>query len=393
MQRSDRRRGLFVLAAIALAAGCTSVDKGSGAAQTPVRIGVPLTLSGPVKSYGEDNRKGLALALEHINAAGGINGRKVELDIKDDGGEGTLALDQVRTFTRDTTVLAIVGATRTNVAQEIAKFTPAQGVPFISVGSTGVWQGDFPAGVYRSTRTDKQLVGPLLRFAHDSLGVRKIALISATDDAWSASLIPLYDAEAARLGISISVVVSENKGELDASAKLQRVVADRPDAVVINLPAPLALPIANRLTKLGLAKQLLLGTAAFSTPATWQLADSGVLSRVVLAENYYPSSLRPATRAFADAYRKKYHEEAPPYAAYAYDGLRLLASACARLKPACARAGLMNEFGRTQGYEGVLGTLSYSGSGDAVKPIYVLRIEGRGYRLAAQLGGNAPPTP
>lgn len=380
---------LFTTACLAaFAIACTGKSRTNEPPK--IRIGAPLTLSGPVKPYGEDNRRGLELAAAEINSRGGINGRQLDMQFVDDAGEGTLAVNQVRGFAADSTVLAIVGGTRTNVAQEIAKLTPASKIAFVSVGSTGVWQGEFPEGVYRSTRTDKSLVRPLLSFARDSLKAKRIAIVSASDDAWSASLTPIYTSESADLGMSLVAAVSENKGELDASAKLQRVVASRPDVVVINLPATLALPIANRLSKLGLANVLFLGTAAFSTPATWKLSDSTVLDRVVLAEQYFPASPRAATVAFAKAYRAKYGEDAPPYAAYAYDGLQLLAAACGRL-PSCTRETLMAEIGRTTDFNGVLGQLTYRGPGDAVKPIYVLRIRSGSYRLAMEVVGAGAP--
>ncbi len=370
--------------------GAACVGEKRTAEASAIRIGAPLTLSGPVQPYGEDNRRGLELAAEEINARGGINGRRLDMQYVDDAGDGSLAVSKVRGFAADTAVLAIVGGTRTNVAQEIAKLTPASRIAFVSVGSTGVWQGEFPEGVYRSTRTDKSLVRPLLSFARDSLKAKRVAIVSASDDAWSASLTPVYSSESADLGMEIVASVSENKGELDASAKLQRVVASRPDVVVINLPATLALPIANRLSKLGLSQVPFLGTAAFSTPATWKLSDSTVLDRVVLAEQYYPASPRAATVAFVKAYRAKYGEDAPPYAAYAYDGLQLLAAACGRL-PVCTRETLMAEMGRSTDLDGVLGKLTYRGPGDAVKPIYLLRIRGGSYQLAMEVVGAGAP--
>ena len=124
-----------------------------------------------------------------------------------------------------------------------------------------------------------------------------------------------------------------------------------------------------------------MGTAGFTNPSTWKLAGPGVLDGTILADNFYPDSPKRAVHEFVDRYRQRFGGDPPAYAAYAYDGIMLLANACSAVADPCDRKAIRDALATTHNYEGVLGTLTYNGSGDAIKTPIILEIRNGKYAL------------
>ena len=118
-----------------LAAGVAGLTFGSAAhAQQTVKIGSVLSVTGPASFLGEPEDKTLRMYVEKINAAGGINGKKVELIIYDDGGDANKARTFATRLIEDDKVVAMAGGSTTGTTMAmIPVFEEAQ-VPFISFG-------------------------------------------------------------------------------------------------------------------------------------------------------------------------------------------------------------------------------------------------------------------
>lgn len=373
--------GALALAAAATAAGCA--DRGGGGdTPEPVRFGVIVSVTGAAAPYGNDNVKGLRLAQEYVNQRGGVGGRPVELVIEDDAGEPAQAVALARRFAGDPRVSGILGPTRTGTAVAAARVLPSLKVPMMAVGATGDWRsaaGEFNEWTFRSTRVDTYLIRPLLETARDSLGVRTVAILSTADDDWARSTLPVYRQTLRELGMRLVAEESQMTGDADRSAQLTRIRAAAPDALVINTLASDAPTIADQARRMGIGARFL-GTAGFTTPQTWALAGPGVLEGTLVADNYHAASTRPIVVEFVRRYRARYRADPPPYAAYAFDGLLLMAEAAGRAQDPADRRQVRDALGAIRDFEAVLGRVTYPGRGDAMKPAVILQIRGNGYR-------------
>ena len=106
------------------------------AANEPIRVGVFLDLSGPSSSFGQSTLNGIEMAADQINNAGGINGRRVELLLKDDRGEPTEAVTVVTELILEKKVHALLGevaSSRSLAAAPVAQYSK---VPMISPAAT-----------------------------------------------------------------------------------------------------------------------------------------------------------------------------------------------------------------------------------------------------------------
>jgi branched-chain amino acid transport system substrate-binding protein len=253
----------------------------------------------------------------------------------------------------------------------------------MSVGSTGDWKNaageDFNKWMFRSTRVDTYLVRPLLTMARDRFGVKRVAAIYTANDDWAVSVMRLYETVLTQLGIQLVAKESQMSGDTDRSPQLIKIKAANPDAFIVNTLSSDAPTIADQARRLGIRARFL-GTAGFSSPNTWSLAKPGTLDGTLVAENYYSTSPRPIVKAFTEQYKAKFGAEAPPYAAYAYDGLRILARAV-RNAGSRDRGAIRDAIGSLTHFDGVLGDLTYHYKGDAEKLPVILEIHGGKYAL------------
>src|SRR3972149_8933238 len=96
-------------------------------AQEPIRIGVPLALTGPLAVNGEDNRKGTFLYLEEIGFQ--VGGRKIEIIVEDTEGKPDVAITKVRKLVERDRVHALIGIVKSAAAYAVREYVPNQGVP------------------------------------------------------------------------------------------------------------------------------------------------------------------------------------------------------------------------------------------------------------------------
>jgi len=344
-----------------------------------IHLGVILSLTGAAAPYGQDNLHGLQLALKLVNAQGGVHGKKVTLDVQDTAGDPAQAISIAKRFAADSSVVALLGPTRTGDTLAVAKILPQLSIPMMSVGSTGDWRssaGEFNEWTFRSTRVDTYLVPALLQAARDRLKIKRLAVIYTSNDDWSVSVLKVYQQAAAKLGLQIVDIESQTAGDPDRSAQLTKIKNSNPDALIINTLSTDAPSIAFEARRLGIRSRFL-GTAGFASPETWKLAPPGTLDGTWVADNYYPDSPRPAVRSFVDQYRTTFGGEPSAYAAYAYDGLRLVADACRRAADPFNRRMVRDALGSTRDFDGVLGSLTYHDKGDSDKIPFILEIRGQ----------------
>ncbi len=102
---------------------------GAGSAQETVPIGVITSITGRYAEFGEQHQAGFAVALEEINANGGINGQPVELVLRDDTSDVNAALSSAESLTREVSI--VLGAYSSSITNPLAQFFARQGFPFL----------------------------------------------------------------------------------------------------------------------------------------------------------------------------------------------------------------------------------------------------------------------
>ena len=120
-----------ISALVAALVACAVAGAQPGVSDTEIKFGTSLVLSGPSKSLGEEMRAGMDAYFKHVNAAGGVNGRRLKLDVLDDGYEPDRAAANTAQLIKSDNVFALIGYVGTPTTNAAMPVLTAAGVPLI----------------------------------------------------------------------------------------------------------------------------------------------------------------------------------------------------------------------------------------------------------------------
>ncbi|TAK36413.1 MAG: ABC transporter substrate-binding protein [Chloroflexota bacterium] len=147
------------------------------AAKEPLKIGAILTTSGPIGPTGSKQLDGVQVAVDEINAAGGILGRQVQLVLRDDAGDPTKALTAAQELVEKNGVSVIIGATLGGTSGAIMPYLTEQKVVLIGTGSSAPNDPKKYPYTFLGTQVPSQQAAALVRYAVDVMKVRKLGVI------------------------------------------------------------------------------------------------------------------------------------------------------------------------------------------------------------------------
>ena len=170
--------------AVALAA---AVALGSALAAQPIKIGVAEALSGPAAQYGVSIRNGFEMAVDEINAAGGVNGSKIELVVEDEQGKKDEAINAFKKLIFQDKTLMLFGPTLSNSAS--AADPIAQASKIVVFGTSNTADGITTIGdhVFRNSVTEGDVLPVTIKVAAKVAKIRKVAVLYGNDDVFTKS--------------------------------------------------------------------------------------------------------------------------------------------------------------------------------------------------------------
>ena len=164
-----------------------------------LKIGLQAPMTGDNAQYGEVMRKGVALAIDEINAAGGVNGLQLELVVGDDKATPAEAVSVVQRMVTGDKVAAVIGGF--NSSPTLAAMAVTQGaktVHFTMGASPSLTSAGDPY-MFRAILTDAPMTADLVGYAVNDLGLKKIAVIKENTD-YGVSLADLFQQQVEALG-------------------------------------------------------------------------------------------------------------------------------------------------------------------------------------------------
>ncbi|HEX8392370.1 MAG TPA: ABC transporter substrate-binding protein [Longimicrobium sp.] len=388
------RRTRFAVAALLACGACAHVRENPGGT---IRIGALYNRAGSQASLGIPSLQGAQLAVEEINARGGVLGRRLEL-IAPEGASDTAALRvAAERLVRVDGVTAVFGLNDTDLVLAAAPPVLAAGRAFVTSGATSPrLPGQVPGPLYLACFGDNTQAAAGAEFAFDTLRARKAALLYDAGMDYTVLLGRYFGARFTELGGRVTVSLSYASGAADLAAVIARLNAqqDAPDLLYVAAGPDEVGGIVAQLRAAGFA-QPVMGGDAYDTPLLVQQAgpsaDGVYFTTHALFDAETPT---PRAAAFVAAYRARYGR-APEsaFAGLGYDAARLMADVITRAgsdDPAAFDRALQ----QTRGFAGVTGTISYdAGSHLPRKSVTVVRIAGGRRTQAAEITPRAVPAP
>jgi len=363
---------LAIAAAVALAA-CGKKEEAPApkaepakAAEAPaevIKIGHVGPLTGGIAHLGKDNENGARLAVEEINAAGGLKvgdkTYKFELvaeDDKADPKEGTLAAQKIV----DSGAVAVVGHLNSGTTIPASKIYADASVAQISPSATNpkyTEQGFKTA--YRVVANDNQQGSVLANYAAETLKAKTIAII---DDrtAYGQGLADVVEKVAKEKGLKVVGREFTNDKATDFNAILTKIRGAKPDVVMYGGMDATAGPMAKQMKQLGIKSTFLAGDGVCSPEFIKLAGDAAGILHCSMAGEAVEKMAKGAD--FVAKYKAKFNQDVQIYSPYAYDAVYVVADAIKRAGKA-DRASITAAMPAAN-YEGVTGTIAFDEKGD-----------------------------
>jgi branched-chain amino acid transport system substrate-binding protein len=365
------RTGLLavVVAGMALA-GCSKPAGEGGAAAGTIRIGEFASLTGKEAAFGQSSHKGTALAIDELNAAGGLLGKQIELITEDNrstpGESVTIAK---KLITRDK-VVALLGEVASGRSLEAAPIAQASQIPMVSPSSTNPKVTEIGDYIFRVCFIDPFQGKLLASFASSTLKARNVAILSDVSAPYSVGLAQYFREPFEAAG---GKIVSEQKysgGDKDFSAQLTAIKAAKPDAIIVPGYYNEAGLIVRQARQLGI-KVPLFGGDGWEAPELLQLAGAEALQGTYYSTHFSSESTEPLAQKFVAAYKAKYNETPDAMAALGYDSAMVLADA---IKRANTTEGpkVREALAATSNFPGATGATTLNEKRDATKPAVII---------------------
>lgn len=358
-------RAACLLAAAALCIACAA------AGGEPVKIGFFMSITGRDASFGEASLDGARLAVEGLNAAGGVLGRPVELVVEDDRSlAGESATAAKRLISRDH-VVALVGECSSARTLEAASVAQASGVPLVSPAATSPRVTQVGDEIFRVCFIDPFQGRVIATFARRGLGLGRAALLVDSGAPYSVGLAEYFSKTFVALGGEVVASQSYMGSETDFRAQLTAIRAARPDALFLPGYYVAAGLVARQARELGL-KATLLGGDGFEAPQLLEIGGDA-LEGTYYSTHFAVENTGRASRGFVEAFRRKYGSDPNGLAALTYDSVRLVADAVRRAG-STDRSAVRVALSRTRDFAGVTGATTINAQRDADKDAAIITV-------------------
>lgn len=344
----------------------------AGAQNDPIKIGEFTSLTGKEAAFGHSSHRGTVLAVEEINAAGGVLGRPLELVTADDQSKPGESATAVKKLIARDKVVAVLGEVSSFRSLEAAAVCQAQKIPMIVPSATNpriTETGDY---IFRVCYTDSFQGAALAKFALRTLEARRVAVLISVSNAFSVGLTKYFKD---RFGPDGGEVVAEqkyNEGDRDFRAQLTAIKAARPDAIFASGYYTEAALICLQAKQLGLNVPVF-GGDGWASPALIELGGKAV-EGAYYSNNYDTDAPAPEVQDFVRHYRARWDGEMPDgMTAFGHDSVLVLADAIRRAgstEPDKIRAALA----ATKDVPGATGRTTINAQRNADKAIVILTV-------------------
>jgi branched-chain amino acid transport system substrate-binding protein len=316
-------------------AGCSGAPKSSGSDSKTIKVGVNLELSGGVASYGESLENGIDIAVDEINKAGGVKGKKLEIIKVDNKSEAAEATNGAIKLTSQDKVTAIIGAATSGdtVAQaQIANdtktilLTPSGTSPNVTVGDNGKLN-EF---VFRTSYIDPFQGIVAGNFAAKELNVKNAAIFADSASDYAKGLAAAFKETYEKAGGKVVAEEAYVAKDTDFRATLTRIKAKNPEFIFIPGYYEEVGLIVKQARELGITAPLM-GADGWDSPKLVQLAGADALNNTFITNHYTSEDPDKNIQKFVTTYKEKFNGESPnAFNALGYDTVYLLADAIER---------------------------------------------------------------
>jgi branched-chain amino acid transport system substrate-binding protein len=357
------------------------------AAQESIKIGVIQPLTGSVAYNGQAFVAGAKLAAQQKNAAGGLDGRKIELVIEDGQCRPANSVNAAEKLIQRDKVVAITGAFCSSATAAVMPVAEKYKVPLLTgVSSKADLTEKGMQYFFRSAETDRLMSKTFSKILAEKLQLKTVAYIGVNDD-WGRGGIEDFSRDLSAMGVKTVMKEYFDHGATDFYTLLTKLRAAKPDGVFVAAETQDGSILVKQFKEFGL------NTKIFGV-GSWATADfiglTGEASEGIYAAVPYASSM-PGERnkAFVDSYAAAYKERPGKYGAAGYNAMNILVEATARAGKAEPQA--IRDALRQTDYKAPNGRYQFTDKGEGYGfDVVLVQIVGKEPKVVAESATEKP---
>jgi len=351
---------------------------GASVSGNEIPVGEFASLTGSTATFGQSSHEGLMLAVEQINAAGGVlGGKTIRIIYEDDRSEQAEATTAVQKLISRDRVVAVIGEVASSRSLAGATVCQQYKIPMLSPASTNpavTRVGDY---IFRICFTDDFQGTVGAQFANKQ-GWKRVAVFTDVANDYSKGLAAAFRAEYSRGAGTIVAEESYRAEDNDFKAQLTTIKSANPDAVYLPGYYGDVVKILVQARQLGITVPFF-GGDGWDSEETLKLGAAA--NGCFFTTHYHPDDPRPEVQKFIADYKARYNGKVPDaMAILGYDAGRVIADAinrAGRPEPAAIRDALA----QTNNFPGASGVITIDENRNARKPIVILELQNGTTRL------------
>ncbi len=350
-------------------------------ADDEILVGEFASLTGASASFGQSSHKGTELAIDEINAAGGVLGKKIRLITEDNQSLAGQPATIVRKLISQDKVVAILGEVASSRSLEAAPICQQSKIPMISPASTNPKVTEVGDYIFRICFIDPFQGTVVSKFARGK-GWKKIAILTDVRQDYSVGLTEFFVKDLLANGGEIVREQKYSTGDRDFKPQLTSIKAARPDAIFVpGYYGEVAL-IAKQARLLGI-KVPLIGGDGWVGDSLLKVAGKS-LDGSYFSAHFSADDEAPKVQEFVAKFKAKYGETPDDMAALGYDSAMILADAIRRAGTT-ESAALRDAIAATKGFDAITGTITLDEKRNASKPALILTVKNGGFQFVEKV--------
>ncbi len=355
----------------------TMAVTGCSQSSDKIKIGLNFELSGEVSSYGEAEVLGIELAIEQVNAAGGIDGKLIELIKRDNKSETSEATSIVTALATRDKVSVVLGAATSGITKAQVPIVNQYEVPLISPSATadditndGV---NVEPYIYRVSFIDSFQGITMANFAMENLNKSKAVILGDQSSDYAKGLAETFHEQFENNGGTIVTHEAYVKGELDFNSVLTLIAQKDFDVLFVPGYYEEVGLIIKQARELGIDVPII-GGDGFDSPVLFELAGPEALYDIYFSQAYSAIDKDPLVVKFLQDFKDKYNVEPNAFSALGYDTAMLAVDAIKRAGSTDPKE-INKALASTVDFDGVTGKITVDKWHNAIKSAVVLEIQ------------------
>lgn len=346
-----------------------------------IKIGLIAPLTGPIATFGQSVEKGVRMAVDEINAKGGVLGMKIELFVEDNQAKAEESANIARKFIEQNKVVAILGPVISSNTLAAAPIAQQSKVPLLSPTATNPRVTQVGNYIFRACFVDDFQGTVMARFAKTGLGKRSntAAILYEKTSDYSIGLAKYFKETFISLGGKIVAEESFSSGDQDFSAQLTKIKGKNPDVLYVPSYYDTAGLIIKQARELGINVPIL-GGDGFDSPQLAELAGKENLKNCYFSGHFFAGSSAPQVKTFVANYKKRYNAVPDMLAALGYDAAYMLADAIKRAGKV-DRDAIRDALANTKNLKLVTGTITLDENRNPQKSAVIIGFDSNGNQV------------